>query len=401
MGKQGVLAIDLGCSLIKAFSGKIGSNGEIAITGSGIVPASGFSKGVITNQDMVIKSLKQAVDCVTSDEDRLDQTVYVGLSGMGIEFHKAVGSIALTASEIVSGSDVDRVCRAAILASVSEELEVLHVLPGCFRLDDELFFTAPLGKSGKRLLAEVQIVTVPKAMINHFVQAAGVSGIHIARIVANAAVSKEVLTAGLPVKSHMTLDIGAGSTDIVMYNEHGAIHKAGSLPFGGDYITSDIMQGIGINYEHAESIKRYFAKLDKQLLGNGVILDCNDQGTTDKNVPYDFLHKIIESRVDEIVAIVHEYLKPAMAEAAVENAYVSGGGSLLGSFSECVERHFGVDTIPAVAQNLPSEYSSPLNTACYGILKYAAARQAEHEVIAAGSSASFWTKVKRFLKTAP
>lgn len=399
MGKQDILAIDLGCSLIKAFSGSVDSNGKVVPTGIGVVPTDGFTKGVITNQDSVIKSLKQAVDCVASDTDSINSEIYLGISGMGLEAYKAVGSIALNAGKAVSDRDVDRVCRAAVLASVTEELEVLHVLPECFRVDDEVFSAAPLGKSGQRLLAEVQIVTVPKTMLNSFVQAVETSGIHIARIVANAVVAGAALTAGLPVKPCIVLDIGAGNTDIIMYNAYGKIHKMGSLPLGGDYITSDIMQGVGINYDHAEAIKRYFSKLDKKLHGSGVILDCNDQGTTDKNIAYDFLYNIIESRVEEIVGIIHAYLKPALTEVAAENTYITGGSSLLSSFSECVERIFEMPAGQAAApQGLSPEYFSPINTACYGVLDYAAASQAPAE--GTGNSISLWTKVRQFFRPA-
>ena len=50
------------------------------------------------------------------------------------------------------------------------------------------------------------------------------------------------------------IDIGGGTTDVIVYKEDGVMH-AGSIPIGGKNITSDIAYGLQISLEQAEKLK--------------------------------------------------------------------------------------------------------------------------------------------------
>lgn len=397
MAKQDLLAIDVGTNVIKVLSGFIDQHGILSVTGNGIVPTDGFSKGTIVNQDLLTKAFSLAVDCVASNHDLKTSPIYLGISGMGLNAHHAVGHIPLKSLDGITQSDLDRVYRAAVLTTVPEEMEILHVLPKCFRVDGQVFNTPPFGQSGKQLEADVLIVTLPKKVIHEFIGSVEAAGFRITGVVANAVAVGHSFKPDLVASSCVILDIGAGNTDIAVYDDGGRIVQIDSLPFGGDYITSDIMQGVGIDYQHAEAVKRYFAKLDKRLYGQEVVLDCNDDGTTDKNIPYDFLYQIIESRVEEIVTLIYESLTTTLSERNVEKIYITGGCSLLNSFSDYFEKISGLQ-VAKTSDQLPSEYSNPMNTACYGVMRYAAPKHIP--LVDSGTSTweSFLTKVKRIFK---
>ena len=166
------------------------------------------------------------------------------------------------------------------------------------------------------------------------------------------------------------MDIGAGTTELVAYQD-GQIYLSASLPLGGDYITNDIMQGLSISYSHAEEIKKYFTKLDKNLRGQNVILDCNDYGTTDKQISYDFLYEIIESRIEEMVYLAHEYLKSILLVNNVDKIFLAGGCVVMPSFGDSVEKLFGLPVEIITQKQLRPEYGGAANVACYGVLTYA------------------------------
>lgn len=396
MAKQDLLAIDVGTGVIKVFSGFVDHHGILSITGNGIVPTDGFSKGMVVDQDSLTKALSLAVDCVAGKDDLRTTPIYLGISGMGLNAQTAVGHVSLKSLNGITQSDLDRVYRAAVLTTVPEEMEILHVLPKCFRVDDQIVSTPPFGQNGKQLEADVLIVTLPKKVIHEFISSLEAAGVRITGVVANAVAVGHSFKPDLVVSSCIILDIGAGNTDIAVYDD-GKMVQIQSLPFGGDYITSDIMQGVGIDHQHAEAVKRYFAKLDKRLYGQEVVLDCNDNGTTDKNIPYDFLYQIIESRVEEIVTLIYESLTATLSERNVEKIYITGGCSLMNSFSDCFEKISGVPVVKATADQLSPEYSNPINTACYGVMHYAAQKH-----IPLVDNARMWdslfTKVKDFLK---
>ncbi|MEG6585949.1 cell division protein FtsA [Dendrosporobacter sp. 1207_IL3150] len=395
MGKPGVLAIDIGTSFIKVFSGSSDSSGNVLIYGNGIISTKGFSKGVITNQNEMITSISQAVECAFAADNIVTKQAYIGISGMGVEFHEAIGSIALKIDETISNSDIDKVYRAAVLALIPDELEVLHVLPKTFKVDG-IASPSPIGSKGKHLEAEVQIITIPKAILTELVRGVESAGVNVSGVISNTYALGESIGDISPPKPCVVFDIGAGHTDVILAN-NGQIHAAYSLPLGGDYITWDLMHGLDINNEHAEAIKRYYSKLDKELFGNEVILDCNDFGTTDKNIPYDFLNKIIESRVDEIVNLICEYIKPKITGFDCEEIYITGGCSAMNSFAERLEVNFGIPVKRFVPAGMPQEYSNPVNTACYGITRYAVRNIPVYEDDS-NSWSSIIKKVRKFLK---
>ena len=50
------------------------------------------------------------------------------------------------------------------------------------------------------------------------------------------------------------IDIGGGTTDLLIYEEN-VIRHAAVIPFGGNSITEDIRQGCGVSQRNAEQIK--------------------------------------------------------------------------------------------------------------------------------------------------
>ncbi len=396
MDKTQIIGIDVGTGTIKVFTGTVATDGGILITGSGIMPASGFVKGVAIDVLSLAMSIKQAVDCAVMANAIIGGYVYLGISGMEIISLQHVGSIAPISQEGITQEDIQRVCRAAVLAIVSKEQQVLHALPTCFWVDKQKQSGLPIGYKGTCLEAETHIVTVPKIIIDELVAAVQDVGIEITGIVANAIVGAQVV---VPTGAQQCLfmDIGAGTTELVLYRD-GQIWLSASLPLGGDYITRDIMQGVGISQTHAEEVKRYYAKLDRNLRGQDVVLDCNDYGTTDKQVPYDFLYNIVESRVDEIVYLVHDYLKPSLTEVSIDQIFVTGGCSALPSIIENIEKTFGVIVHTAMPEQLSPEYAYSSNTACYGIMCHAAKHLPHAETLEHSTWNLVLNKIKRFFQ---
>jgi len=396
MGKKGILAIDVGSSAVKIFAGEVTQAHSVVINGSGIMPTEGFVKGAVTDIQALTKVIRQAVDCVAMTVEIPMNYAYIGIGGMGLISFCGVGSVAPASSNCISDDDVDRVCRAAVVATVPEDYEVLHVLPKYFLVDGQKHYSEPIDRKGNKLEVEACIVAIPKTTLNEFVQAVESTGIGVAGIVANAVSASRVVVSQSEVTSCLVLDIGSGTTDLTIYRA-GKVSYVASLPLGGDYVTKDIMQGLDITYLHAEEIKRYYAKLDNALYGNDVILDCNDYGTTDKNVPYDFLYDIVESRLNEIAYLIFEHLQLAMVEVAIEKIYITGGFVAMPSISERLRKIFGIPVDCIVPKGLSAEYSYLTNTACYGVACYAAQQLPVTKEFAGTTWSSLLSKVKRFL----
>lgn len=379
MDNRHILGVDVGTSTIKVFIGTRAMDGNILIAGSGTIPTVGFVKGIITDPTALAMSISQAAQCAVMATNISVKDAYIGVGGVEISSLSSTGSIGLSITDPITHEDINRVYQAAILAGVPDEHEVLHLLPQNFFVDRQRQVELPLQKKCAHLEVEAHIVTMPKLVMHTLVSAVEKLGINVVGVVASPIVAAQALST-ISTQNSLFMDIGAGTTDLVAYQD-GQIYLSASLPLGGGYITSDIIQGLSISYDHAEEIKKYYTKLDKNLRGQNIILDCNDYDKTDKQIPYDFLYKIIESRIDEIVYLVHNYLKNTIPVDNIEKIVLTGGCGAMPSVGNSVQKLFGIPVEIVTPKELLPEYAGSTNIACYGVLKYAVNNMPASQVV--------------------
>lgn len=396
MNKKNILAIDVGTGMVKVFAGKLQADGSVAIVGSGTAPTAGYARGVITDINALAYSIRQAVDCVIMAADtQAAGGVYLGLSGSTLVTQNSIGSVAPSTPGTVTRLDVERACKAAMFSVAQDDADILHVFPA----------KESAVLPGAALEVEAHIISAPKAIIQELREALAGKGIQLNGIVAGSVIAAETMKNELPARpgNFIFIDMGAGTSELVIYVGGNLCYSA-SLPLGGDYITSDLMQGIGVSQAHAEEIKRYYSRLSPDLRNQGIVLDCNDYGTTDKHVHFDFLYDIIESRVDEIVTLMYDYLKPLMdkylpgSEQTFERIYLTGGSGATPSMAACVAKVFQLDTEVVKPDRLAAEYVHPSNTVCYGIISHGTRIVANEPEAGQSAWGVFIDKAKKLLK---
>lgn len=397
MNKKTILAIDVGTGMIKVFAGSLQADGSVAILGSGAAPTAGYERGVITDINALTHSIRQAVDCVIMAVDsQATGSVYLGISGASLVMQNSIGSIAPTTPAAATSQDVERACKAAIFAVADSDYENLHVFSA----------KESIAKPGAALEVVAHLISAPKVILQGLTQALANNGLNLNGIVASGIVAAETMKTEILNRPNnfVFMDIGAGTADFVIY-VGGKLCFSASLPLGGDYITSDLMQGVSVNRAHAEEIKRYYSRLSPDLRNQGVVLDCNDYGTTDKHISFDFLYDIIESRVDEIGALLYDSVKPlldkhlSVSGQNLECIYLTGGLGTMPSMVSCIAKVFQIHTETVKPVQLADEYAHPANTVCYGIIRYGAKISASEPVTGGGNAWNvFIDKAKKLLK---
>ena len=394
MVNRNVLGIDVGTSHIKVFIGTVDMDGRLLIAGSGTAPTAGFVKGAITDVEALALSISQAIDCAVMATNISIKDAYIGIGGVEISSTSSIGSIAPSSTHVITHEDINRLYQAAVLAGVPDDHEVLHLLPKKFFVDKKRQVELSLQQKCTHLELEAHIITMPKIIFHKLVSAVESLGIHVVGIVSNPIVAAQVLPT-VNNQNYLFMDVGAGTTELILYRDR-QIYLSASLPLGGDYITSDIMKGLNISHNHAEEVKKYYAKLDSNLRGQNIILDCNDYGTTDKQVSYDFLNEIIESRIDEIVYLVYDYVKDTVVADKIEKVFLAGGCGAMANFSDGVERVFRLPIEVVTLQELPAEYARSSNIACYGVLTYSANNMPDTPLMGNRTWRSLVSKCKKF-----
>src|SRR5438045_8809161 len=93
-----VVGLDIGTTKVSAVVGEVDADG-ITILGVGNVPCRGLRKGVVSNIDWTVRSIREAVDAAETMAGVEIQTVYAGVAGAHIRSHVSDGVAALSGRE--------------------------------------------------------------------------------------------------------------------------------------------------------------------------------------------------------------------------------------------------------------------------------------------------------------
>ncbi len=83
----------------------------------------------------------------------------------------------------------------------------------------------------------------------------------------------------------MLLDIGAGNTEIGVFNGTSFVYT-NTIPLGGDNITNDIALVLNISEEEAEKLKKQYGLALKSFIDNDneiLLTTCKDENSKKSN----------------------------------------------------------------------------------------------------------------------
>src|SRR5580692_5670231 len=133
-----VVGLDIGTTKVCAVVGEVGEDG-ITILGVGTVPCRGLRKGIVSNIEWTVRSIKEAIEAAQT------------MAGVEIRTVNAGGEVTRT--------DVERVLEGARAIPVDADRQILHVLPREYIVDAQDGIRDPVGMSGVRLGTKVNLVT--------------------------------------------------------------------------------------------------------------------------------------------------------------------------------------------------------------------------------------------------
>ena len=125
----------------------------------------------------------------------------------------------------------------------------------------------------------------------------------------------------------MILDIGAGNTDIGVFNGSTFVYT-NTIPLGGDNITNDIAQVFYISEEEAERLKKQYALALKSFIDNDtdIMLTTYKGDEKNKTIKSSELIEVIEARVEEIFTLVNKQITSLGIKSNINNVILTGQG---------------------------------------------------------------------------
>ena len=358
-----VVGLDIGTTKIACLVGTKNEHGKIEIISMGKSESLGVSRGIVSNIEKTVQSIKAAVEEAQNrvDADLIIRIVNVGIAGQHIKSlqHRGIYTRSSVENEI-SQKDVDALIEDMYKLVMQPGEEIIHVLPQEYIVDNETGILDPIGMSGRRLEANFHIITghINAAMnINKCVQKAGleVKDIILEPIAsADAVLNFEEKEAGV-----VLVDIGGGTTDVAIFHE-GVIRHTAVIPFGGNVITDDIKEGCTILRRHAEALKvKFGSALASESLETEVVCIPGLRGRDAKEITLRNLASIIQARMEEIIEhVYYEIRNSGYEKKLIAGIVVTGGGAQLKHITQLFEFITGMTT----RVGLPTEHLASTNT---------------------------------------
>ena len=368
-----VVGLDIGTTKICTVVGEV-AEGQVNIMGLGTSPSKGLRKGVVINIESTVQSIKKAIEEAELMAGCHISSVYAGIAGGHIKGINSHGVIAVKNKEI-GPSDVKRVIDAASAVAIPMDREVIHVIPQEFIVDDQDGIKDPVGMSGVRLEGRVHIVTGAITSAQNIIKCANRAGLDVDDIVleqlgsSEAVLSPEEKDLGVAI-----IDIGGGTTDLVIFSD-GSIKHTAVFSLAGNHITYDISMGLRTPMEEAEKIKiRYGCSLASMVRKDETIEVPSVGGRKPRILSRQTLAEIIEPRVDEILTLVRdEVVRMGFGELMGSGVVLTGGSTIMEGMPELAEQIFNLPVrrgTPIGIGGLVDLVNSPMYATGVGMVLY-------------------------------
>ncbi len=354
--------------------GDFNEDDQLEIIGVGVAPSTGLRRGVVLNIEATLSAVSAAIESAELMSGREIHSCVMGVSGANVECLNSKGVVAVAGrGKEITADDITRVHDAAKAVSIPMDREILHVIPQVYSVDTQKDIRDPLHMMGVRLESEVHIVTTSVTTTQNMAKCVNRAGYKPERrILGSLAASRSVLSDDERDLGCLLLDIGGGTTDLMVFKE-GAPWYTAAIPAGGMQVTNDISIMLSVLMDSAERLKREAAScwLDS-VDADELIVVPGIGGREPTEIPRRKLCAIVQPRMEEIFLMAKEKLeKSGWLKEIKAGVVLSGGASLMAGACELAQSVFDMPVhlgSPPVIGGLENEYRNPAFATAVGLV---------------------------------
>jgi len=375
-----VVGLDVGTFKIGVIVAEVGNAG-VEITGIGSAPSTGLRKGTVVNIDATVDAIRKAVEEAEIMAGCEIRSVVAGSAGSHLKGFNSHGVVAVKTRE-VAATDVERVMDAAKAVALPTDREVLHVLPQEYIVDDQDGIKEPIGMTGVRLEARVHIVTGSISSGQNLIKCCNRAGLVVRDVLGGPlAAAEAVLTPEERELGVALIDIGAGTTDVVVM-QAGAVRHSAVLPVGGRHVTNDLAAALRTPFADAERLKQQNgAALASSASSEANVEVAGIGGRASHLLSQRALADVIEPRAEEMLALARSEIERAGCLGLLTSGVVlTGGGAVLSGMNELAERVFRTPVrlgVPLHLHGLVDVVASPMYATAVGLVLHGLKQQSQ------------------------
>jgi cell division protein FtsA len=371
MKKKIFCGLDIGNSKLAAILARVEKQ-RIHIIGNEILPVKGLSRGVV-------KDLAGLADCAQAVLDKLRKKtkikdIFVSVNGEYVSARASFAAFALSegTNHHVSLSDIKYLRRQARLLGSRIDETLLHEFPQDYILDGAHSTFSPLGLLAKKIQLNSYLLSAPQALTGNIETALRQAGYEVQEIVySGIASSFSVLSEQEKIKGVLLIDLGACFTSLLFFKD-GILRDFKMVPFGGNDITDDISNGLGLSWDLAEEVKKssLILSADTKYTDTVVIRRSGAYKTLQRKEIYE----AVSGRLDEFLGKIKNLIDSSFWKDKMDCGIVGVGGTAnLEGMLEKIEAHTGIHVKLGYASNasLISDIAGPQYAAAVGLIGYA------------------------------
>lgn len=356
-------SIDLGSDTMKIVVCEYCDN-KYNVLASTLTRVVGIKKGVIKDEEMVIKSIELALSEVEKQLGFPVNKAIISLPLYDMEVSVCNGECEV--SGLVSGSDIATCFKRAIKENISSEREVITVFPIDFTIDDEERVYDPKGMDAFKLATRSLIATLPKELVYSYLEIFQKCNVEVVDLCfATLGDFYQAVRKEYQKNIGAVINIGSSKTELAIFNK-GLMIKGVSLPIGSKLLDKDIKYVYHLDGINARNLKETFAFANSQYADDEVIELTNLEG---ENIAISRreISQIVETRLEEILKNVKKYLNN-LTNKEISYIIITGGITDMLGFNSVMENIFG-DISHSVNMNVLGVRSNSYST-CVGMIKY-------------------------------
>ena len=335
-----LVALDIGTSKVLCLVADIDDKGDLRIIGIGNEPCTGLNKGIISEIDATVSSIRRAKEKASSMSTCNIQSVTTGIAGNHIQSYNGNGAVNILNDEVTT-EDKEKVLTNAQNIQIPKDQEILHSIEQHYTIDGQTGIREPIGMAGARLEANVHIITTSSTAKRNLTKCINNSLLEIDDYVLQPVASSEAVLSNEERDLGVCLiDIGCGTTDIAIFTE-GTIKHTAVIPIGSQMITNDIRIILCTSLDAAEEIKIQYGCVssDNNMDIKIPVPSVSDKPDTETNKT--ILSQIISARVNEIYEAIQNEINNSGYSSKIRAGLVfTGGGAKLEGLDVFAESYF-------------------------------------------------------------
>ncbi len=334
------IGLDIGTSAVRCVVGGFDPNGSNlpSVIGHGQAPNQGMRRGAVVHVDEVADAISKAV----TEAERISgvhiRNATVNVNGSHVSGLDSEGVIAISAANReITPEDRLRVEEAATIVSLPANREIVQFFAKNYSLDGQKNIKDPVGMHGVRLEVDAHIVTASSPNMRNLdiaLEKAGIAANH--HTVSGLAAAEAVLTRQQKEAGTALLDIGAGTTNLIVF-EDGEVQHVAVVPIGGQHITNDLAIGLRTDLDIAEAVKLQHANLKDAVHRTDASIKV---GNRTHHYDFEEIAMIVSARVEELLEYVNKELQKIKRAGKLPGGVViTGGTSNLPGIDEFARDH--------------------------------------------------------------